>query len=118
MVTALWLACQQIASTWWRIDRLRVSPAEGRLLRIEPPARLLVGGALFEVCGRSVSRKRERPTVVYRGFCHGRAGTLQIELAGPCSPGRIVWECPGESQDTNHAISEEEIEILSESDRI
>jgi len=49
--------------SWWSGDRVRIAPAEGRLLRLKPPCLLLVADEPAQVCRRTVRGRR----VVY--FC-------------------------------------------------
>ena len=53
----------ELLSSWWRVDRIRVAPSEGELLRLEPPAIVTVDGEDVEIVSRSV----EGATVRYRG---------------------------------------------------
>ena len=49
--------------SWCSGDRVRIAPAEGRLLRLKPPCLLLVADEPAQVCRRTVRGRR----VVY--FC-------------------------------------------------
>ena len=41
-----------LARSWWRIDSIRISPAEGRLLRLQPPCYLRLGAEVLEITRR------------------------------------------------------------------
>ena len=66
--------CQLLAGalqTWWQQDRIRISPNEGRLLRLQMPCILVVNGDLVELTGRTVCRSSTGNYVVYRGVVTG-----------------------------------------------
>ena len=52
---------------WWQQDDIRVSPYEGRLLRIEVPCIIEFEGDLFEMTRRSVGRRNDGMYVAYGG---------------------------------------------------
>jgi hypothetical protein len=56
---------------WWQQDRIRISPNEGRLLRLQIPCILTVNGNLVELTGRTVFRSSTGNYVVYRGVVTG-----------------------------------------------
>ncbi len=64
---------------WWQQDRIRISPNEGRLLRLQIPCILAVNGNLVELTGRTVCRSSTGNYVVYRGVATG--SQLPCELA-------------------------------------
>jgi len=68
----------RLLHSWWRGDRIRVSPEEGRLLRLRPPCWLLIDGATVEVVGRTVPDAGRR--VLYSCRTHSGVGTLAVSL--------------------------------------
>ena len=55
----------RLLSRWWRVDRVRVSPTEGRLLRLEPPCILRIGDRVLEVVRRKVGQTPDGAYVEY-----------------------------------------------------
>lgn len=45
----LFHALMQFASTWWKVDRIRIARSEGRLLHIQAGQELLIGNVTYEV---------------------------------------------------------------------
>jgi hypothetical protein len=104
----------RILSSWWRADRPRISPREGRLLHIRPPARLVIAGAVFEVRERGVECRARQPELVYQGICNGKAGQLRVtpDDAGVEAP--AIWIVGG----IERPVFDEDVEILGEKVRI
>jgi hypothetical protein len=82
MATTTWRALVKklghLLHSWWGGDRVRIAPAEGRLLRLQPPCLLLIADQPAQVCRRRVCGRR----VVY--FCRTIAGMgrLMIDRTG------------------------------------
>jgi len=68
----LWRALLRLLHCWWHKDRVRVSPREGRLLRLQPACLVRINDLLFEVVSRHVQPSSEGPTVIYD--CSGSEG--------------------------------------------
>ena len=77
--------------SWWRVDRIRSSPTEGRLLRLQPPAFLLIDGRTIEVTRRVIGQDRDGAFVSYDCLENGSAGRLMVRLAGNFNPRPIRW---------------------------
>jgi hypothetical protein len=81
---------------WWDVDRVRISPREGQLLRLQSGSVIRICGEPFEVVERledgvSEESAGERESSVYylcRGGCV--SGRLQVRLAGSGEL-RAVW---------------------------
>jgi hypothetical protein len=71
---------------WWRADRIRAAPAEGRLLRLRPPCFLRVRGRTVEVLRRRVVRVASGLCVSYH--CNADDGTCILAVA---PSGEIRW---------------------------
>ncbi len=67
-----------LARAWWRHDRVRASPNEGRLLRLGPGAVLRIAGRRAVVQHRRVGETAEGSYVAYE--CEGEAGPSQLLL--------------------------------------
>ena len=82
-----WPLVKRVASllhSWWRGDRIRSPPAEGRLLRLRPPCYLLLRGQSLEVTSREVQERGGKMSVVYVCQTRGGQGNLVVE------PGTIL----------------------------
>jgi len=75
--------------TWWRQDDIRVSPNEGRLLRLSVPCVVEVERELFEVTRRAVGRRADGKFVTYEA----RAAAGDTECEFECRPGsrHVCW---------------------------
>ena len=65
-----------LVADWWRVDRVRVSPHDGELLRLRVPCLLRVGTELVEVERRSVGQSNNGPYIIYH--CVGERGPCQL----------------------------------------
>jgi len=81
----------KLLRSWWQVDRVRISPAEGRLLRLIPPCIISVNGRSVEVLRRSVDRKTSEPIVQYDGLCEGRTVQLIVTPRGKGRTTSVVW---------------------------
>jgi len=91
----------------WRADRVRVSPREGRLLRLEPPCFLIIEGRLAEVVGREQAAGPGAPLIIYS--CLTDSGTGELRVSPPEAGRRleVKWvDAAGE-----RTLSEEEITV-------
>ena len=73
---------------WWTGDRIRVSPVEGRLLRVLPGDILSVDGTDVEVVDRIVIAERTLCLI-----CRTQRGTaeLYVPVFSKAGPQEIVW---------------------------
>ncbi len=71
-----WRAIFRLAQSWWRADRVRVAAREGRILRLRPPAVILLAERQVEVHARSVIHGELGTLVVYD--CQTSTGPAQI----------------------------------------
>ena len=92
---------------WWYADRIRISPREGRLLRIEPGAVLRIGNYLLEIITRGTGDDPIGPFVAY--YSEGESLSCVL-VARPLPNGRcqILWKYG----DVSRELEEEEIEVL------
>lgn len=90
MAQALWSQLRELLRAWWRVDRIRVSPREGRLLRLVPPCYLEYGGDLWLVESRAVGTGAAGGYVTYRCSLEGQQGELTVL---PAAAGReqVRW---------------------------
>lgn len=69
-------ALVDLLRAWWRVDRIRASPREGRLLRLEVADFLTVRGEPARVVARRVGVDAEGRFVAYR--CETAAGEREL----------------------------------------
>ena len=89
-----WLIARQLAGLlhlWWRGDRIRVGPDQGRLLRLRPPCHLLISGRPLEVIGREVRHRDAGVSLVYSCEAVTGLGRLIVESANAASGLTIFW---------------------------
>jgi len=91
MATTIWRQMAELVRSWWRVDRIRVSPREGRLMRLTPDSWLEYEGEMWRVESRSVGTGPAGDFVTYRCSSEGRTGVLSVS---PSADGRelIRWE--------------------------
>jgi hypothetical protein len=77
-----------LVQTWWASDRIRISPREGRLLRLAPGALLGIEGEMLEVTQRTVHDLRSGPLVRYA--CRSADGDSELWVAA-LPELTIVW---------------------------
>ena len=80
--------------SWWRVDRIRTSPAEGRMLRLHPPCFVVIGGRSFEIVHRIVGQDSEGPFVDYNIHSPDGSGRLLVRMIVETSQTVIRWIGP------------------------
>lgn len=78
---------------WWRQDRIRSSPREGKLLRLAPGAILCIAGRTIEVESRDVIETGQGSILRYR--CRDTDICPELWITLRPVP-LIVWSCGGE----------------------
>lgn len=81
---------------WWRIDRVRISPREGRLLRLQPGDLLRLEGMTVTVTDRVVDP--DVCGVHYRCEGAGFTGELRVGLDAGRQADEVVWSRQGGQQ--------------------
>lgn len=97
----------ELLRRWWRIDRIRVSPRSGRLLRLEPPCLLSIDGQTIEIVGRTAAPNGSGAAVLYDCRTTNGTATLAVGLSAPGRPLSIVWQAGDEECE----LLEEELEV-------
>ncbi|MFK7819245.1 MAG: hypothetical protein AB8G99_11035 [Planctomycetaceae bacterium] len=69
-----------ICRTVVRGDRIRVSPSEGRLLRLQPSCVLMIGSETIRIKSRTVEDSLKHPTVTYECETDFASGILFVQL--------------------------------------
>ena len=81
----------ELLRSWWRVDRIRSSPVEGRLLRLQPPAFLVIEGRTIEITRRVAGQDRDGPFVVYDCLENGSDSRLLIRPTVDCVTMLVRW---------------------------
>jgi hypothetical protein len=85
---------RRLVHSWWRGDRIRVSPAAGLLLRLWPTCCLQINGQYVEVVDRAV--QDGKPAVVYGCRTGNGTGSLIVERGSPTAEIAIEWREGGQ----------------------
>lgn len=98
---------------WWDVDRVRISPREGKLLGLVPPCVISVRGEPFQIVNRRESTKRtessDETIACVRYDCSGAGGSgrLHVRLAGAREL-QVTWAI----SDSVSTLEEHQIEIF------
>lgn len=63
----LWQSVVALVRAWWHVDQVRISPYEGKLLRLQPPCIVRIGLHNWMLRARRVGSTAEGPYVLYSG---------------------------------------------------
>jgi hypothetical protein len=93
--------------SWWQVDRIRVSPNAGRLLRLRPGNIVCIADRDIEVVSRSVSQSPSGPSICYR--CRSADGSAQLCVTPiVCGAGeRITWK----EKAVERSLTADEVEV-------
>ncbi len=99
---------------WWRVDRVRVSPREGLLLRLRPPCLITVATQRVQIEARQVLADSDVPTVIYNCQTEDGPAKLCIEALSQGSDIRVRWCQTGQTQDSAcQELSPTDIEVYA-----
>ena len=79
---------------WWQVDRIRVSPRDGSLLRLAPHCLLVIGGQSFEIAHRAVGQDADGAFVDYSLRGTNGPARLLVRLMTETSQSVIRWIGP------------------------
>lgn len=104
----------KILCNWWRQDRVRIAPGEGRLLRLSPGDLIMINGEPFEILERAVSGSEDTATVTYD--CLSPTGAFQLSIR-PAAPGRALLQDAGHATEANNKrfIAADDIQVWNRS---
>lgn len=108
----MWAELRRLIRAWWSDDRIRVSPREGRLLRLEPGDVVVVRGCAAEIRARTERRELVPPRVCYD--CARSTGTARLTVlaeSGACGTVEWVTDDAAEPRDPE-AIEPFEVEVF------
>lgn len=117
----LWQDLHQFLWSWWSHDQIRTSPAEGRLLRVEPGDILTVRGLDVTVLERAVIESPAGPGLQFT--CRTATGTGELQVTIPDQgPGQGLGQRPlqfvWQESDGPSPIHAYEIEVWPRAKRI
>lgn len=87
MVMRLLRALLDLLRAWWSVDRIRVSPNEGRLLRLDAGALLTIEDRAVEVLGRRIRRQPAGAVIAYD--CRTPSGAARLLIRQPRDGGDL-----------------------------
>ena len=93
---------------WWRVDRIRASPCDGRLLRLHPPCLVVICGQSFEIAHRIVGQDADGPFVDYDLRGEDGPARLLVRLIVETSRTLIHWIGP----DGERPLDETEVAVF------
>lgn len=111
MVRRLLADVRHLIEAWWKIDRIRASPREGRLLRIEPPCVVIVDERPAEVVARTLGRSAGEGGPIHVDYeCRSAQGACRLRLTvTACGAiGAIFWTAEG----AERMVTENEVEVF------
>lgn len=81
----------KLIRSWWDVDRIRISPHEGKLWRLQPGNILNIAGEEVEVVSRHVLLQGEGTLEL---LCRTRTGQakLQVSSSPSASSPQVWWE--------------------------
>jgi hypothetical protein len=100
----------RLLHSWWHGDRIRIPPAEGRMLRLRPPCFLVVSGQPLEIIGRHVRQGAGKTSVVYSCQTRTGLGKLLVEPGSALPALTIEWHENGKVL----RLMEADVEVFSE----
>ena len=106
-MTRMFRDLARLLRSWWRCDRIRVAPREGRLLRLNPRDRLIVRGVAATIVRRTLKEIGGEPVVDYD--CDSDTGRLVMRVPLSRSERAAVLHS---SLTVAHALSETEIDLV------
>lgn len=98
---------RRLTRDWWRRDRVRVAPGEGRLLRLQPPCYLWIAGRPAEVFNRRLDA--ERAGLVYDCLVDGEHAELRVRFTGLRRPPVLHWL----TEDGRHELEPDQVQVFA-----
>jgi hypothetical protein len=105
----VWRDIQRLLQSWWRVDRVRVSPREGALLRLDVGDSIVVGQCAALIASRHITATSSGAVVVYNCSSVEGESVLEVPITVRRPSGTIVWR----TGDNGVVIHPDEIELYS-----
>src|SRR5204863_3725547 len=107
VVRNLFVSTWRLFSWWARGDRIRVSPRDGRLLRLTRGCYVRVAGKPAKVMSRQIARCAEGLFVAYD--CESAAGPFQLTVRHDDAAGAMLRV---RSAGVDRAVDEADVEVI------
>ena len=104
-------AVARLVRSWWRVDRIRVSPGEGKLLHLQPGALITIDDQRAEIVGRSTPTGDE---VIYDCRTGDATAQLVVRLCRRSHGLQVEWVEQGRSR----AVAETDVIVWRRSGRV
>lgn len=100
--------CLRLIAAWWRVDRVRISPREGELLRLRPAVLVMIAGRTMEVLRRHEVQTFREQGVRYECRTEEGYAQLDVRFCDNVSQLKICWSVSGRIE----VLLEHQIEIF------
>lgn len=84
-------ALSSLLLSWWRHDRVRISPREGLLLRLRPPCLIMIADERVQIEARRVLHECATAMVVYDCLTENGPARLCVESLSQGQEIRVRW---------------------------
>ena len=84
------LSIRQLVNTWTAVDRIRISPTEGRLLNLTVGQKILIQDQLYLITCRDARSETHQIRIVYHLRYAGVQGTLSVRSC--CQSGKTTGQ--------------------------
>jgi len=105
---SVWRSLRGMIAAWWRVDRVRVSPREGELLRLRPKSLVTVDGVPAEVLRRKEMCGTLTQGVLYECQTADGMALLDIRISKAAGRLEISWSLSGRGE----VLLEHQIEVF------
>jgi len=82
---------ERLLQSWWGVDRIRVSPTDGELLRLKVNTLLQLDGVWWTLQTRWVGDNVHGPFVRYQCGNGAETATLEVQPSLPSGTERTTW---------------------------
>jgi hypothetical protein len=86
---------RRLIAMWWHVDRVRVSPRAGWLLRVHVPGLIVVHGRAVTVVGRTVGQTAAGAYIEYACRTDDGRSCLRVDVAADGTACRLAWSDGG-----------------------
>jgi len=97
---------RELVQAWWNKDRVRVSPREGRLLRVAVGSILFIEGERHQVLGRDTIDTSHGPVIRYQ--CESANAECELWVVATPIPTVLLVEDNDERE-----LSNDDVEVWS-----
>ncbi len=101
----------RLLCSWWRADRVRIHPDEGRLLRLALPCIIRIGGRYGQVVRRRTGQTPAGPYIAYHCEIEGDPCELRVQPIGKRGTVAVRWRERGAERE----MDAQEIEVFGAS---